>query len=65
MRARTAAPWGCGELGVTVRVAARKFTQEIHADVGDKSVFMLQAMSEPEREVFLAEARASGRGVWD
>ena len=45
--------------------AARKFTQEIHADVGDKSVFMLQAMSEPEREVFLAEARASGRDVWD
>lgn len=45
--------------------AARKFTQELHADVGDKSVFMFQAMSEAEREVFLAQARASGRDVWD
>jgi uncharacterized integral membrane protein len=44
--------------------AGRKFTQELKDDIGDKSIFMFNALpSDDEREQWLARARAAGRDV--
>ena len=44
--------------------AGRKFTQELKDDIGDKSIFMFNALStDEEREEWLARARAAGRDV--
>ncbi|CAL55773.1 Protein of unknown function DUF2301 [Ostreococcus tauri] len=46
--------------------AARKFTQPVADDVGDKSIFMFNAIEDPEeKERWLVNARASGRTYVD
>jgi hypothetical protein len=51
-------------LSLLVVFAGRKFTQELKDDIGDKSIFMFQALdSEEEQQMWIARARASGRDV--
>jgi hypothetical protein len=46
-----------GAVGVWVALmlafAARKYTQEVKDDIGDKSVFIFNAMSDEERDEFV------------
>ncbi|CAL5221533.1 g3742 [Coccomyxa viridis] len=44
-------------VATTLLFAGRKYTQAIKDDIGDKSVFVFQAMSEEEQERLLAERR--------
>lgn len=58
--------WEKGLLAVWMALfavfAARKFTQPIKDDLGDKSVFMFQAMPSEEQEALLARLNREGRG---
>ena len=45
--------------------AARKFTQPIKDDIGDKSVFVFQALPEAQQEAQLAAMRAREQGLED
>jgi len=55
-----------GVLALLLVFAARKFTQEIADDVGDKSIFMFNALKDPaEKARWIANARRSGRAYVD
>ena len=50
-------------VSLLVIFAGRKFSQELKDDVGDKSIFMFDALDEAEQARWLANARASGRDL--
>lgn len=50
-------------VSLLVVFAGRKFSQELKDDVGDKSIFMFDALDEAEQARWLANARASGRDL--
>lgn len=55
-----------GVLALLSVFAARKLTQEIADDVGDKSIFMFNALKDPaEKARWIANARRSGRAYVD
>jgi len=50
-------------VSLLVVFAGRKFSQELKDDVGDKSIFMFDALDEVEQARWLANARATGRDL--